>query len=261
MKRTAENDEFLKKRKARQRRIRKRRMIIGFSMFIVLLVTVFAVLSLTVLFPIKQITAKGSEKYTSEQIVALSGINIGDNLFMSKVKTESIREKLPYIESVKIKRTLPDSIAITVKDAAPYACYYSDGAYHTVSRSGYVLESGSEKPDSLFEIRADGVKCVLGKAVVFSEEGTEDLILEIGRLAEEYGLSLNCIDVTDEIALTVKAENRFVVNLGTSNYLDKKFAHLSGMIKNIGETKTGKINVSMWTSDNTEGTFVEGSIE
>ena len=261
MKRTAENDEFLKKRKARQRRIRKRRMIIGLSLFIVLLVAVGAVLSLTVLFPIKQITAKGSEKYTSEQIVALSGINIGDNLFMSKVKTETIREKLPYIESVKIKRTLPDSIAITVKDAAPYACYYSDGAYHTVCRSGYVLESGSEKPDSLFEIRADGVKCVLGKAVVFSEEGTEDLILEIGRLAEEYGLSLNCIDVTDEIALTVKAENRFVVNLGTSNYLDKKFAHLSGMIKNIGETKTGKINLSMWTSENTEGTFVEGSIE
>ena len=261
MKRTAENDEFLNKRKARQRRIRKRRMIIGLSLFIVLLAAVGAVLSLTVLFPIKQITAKGSEKYTSEQIVALSGINIGDNLFMSKVKTETIREKLPYIESVNIKRTLPDSIAITVKDAAPYACYYSDGAYHTVSRSDYVLESGSEKPDSLFEIRADGVKCVLGKAVVFSEEGTEDLILEIGRLAEEYGLSLNCIDVTDEIALTVKAENRFVVNLGTSNYLDKKFAHLSGMRKNIGETKTGKINLSMWTSDNTEGTFVEGSIE
>lgn len=261
MKRTAENDEFLKKRKARQRRIRKRRMIIGLSLFIVLLVAVGAVLSLTVLFPIKQITAKGSEKYSSEQIVALSGINIGDNLFISSVKTDALREKLPYIESVKIKRTLPDSIAITVKDAAPYACYYSDGAYHTVSRSGYVLESGSEKPDSLFEIRADGVKCVLGKAVVFSKEGTEDLILEIGRLAEEYGLSLNCIDVTDEIALTVKAENRFVVNLGTSNYLDKKLAHLSGMIKNIGETKTGKINLSMWTSDNTEGTFVEGSIE
>lgn len=236
-------------------------MIIGFSMFIVLLVTVFAVLSLTVLFPIKQITAKGSEKYTSEQIVASSGIDIGDNLFISSVKTDALREKLPYIESVKIKRTLPDSIAITVKDAEPYACYYSDGAYYTVSRSGYVLENGEEKPDSLFEIRAGGVKCALGKAVVFSEEGTEDLILEIGRLAEEYGLSLNCIDVTDEIALTVKAENRFVVNLGTSNYLDKKFAHLSGMIKNIGETKTGKINLSMWTSDNTEGTFVEGSIE
>ena len=261
MKRTAENDEFLKKRKARQRRIRKRRIMIGFTLFTVLIATVFAVLSLTVLFPIKEITAKGSGKYTSEQIVALSGINIGDNLFMSSVKTEALREKLPYIESVKIKRTLEGNITLTVKDAEPYACYYSDGAYYTVSRAGYVLESGSEKPDTLFEIRAGGVKCVLGKAVDFSSEKTMDLISEIGGLAEEYGLKLNYIDVTNELTITVKAENRFVVNLGTSNSLQNKFAHLSGMIKNIEETKTGKINLSMWTAENTEGTFVEGGIE
>ena len=59
MKRTAENDEFLKKRKARQRRIRKRRMIIGFSLLIVVLAAVGVILSLTVLFPINNITAKG----------------------------------------------------------------------------------------------------------------------------------------------------------------------------------------------------------
>lgn len=236
-------------------------MLIGFTLFIVLLVAVGAVLSLTVLFPINNITAKGSERYTAEQIIALSGIKTGDNLFVSSVKTDALREKLPYIESVKIKRTLPDIITITVKDAVPYACYYSDGVYYTVSRAGYVLESGEEKPDSLFEIRADSVKCVLGKEVAFSSEKTEDLITEIGGLSEEYGLSLNYIDVTDELTITVKTENRFIVNFGTSNFLPNKFAHLSGMIKNIEETKTGKINLSMWTSDNTEGTFVAGSIE
>lgn len=261
MKRTAENDEFLKKRKARQRRIRKRRMLIGFSLLIVLLAVVGVILSLTVLFPIKSITAKGSERYTAEQIIALSGIKTGDNLFVSSVKTDALREKLPYIESVKIKRTLPDSITITVKDALPYACYYADGIYYTVSRAGYVLESGEVKPDSLFEIRAGGVKCVLGKEVSFSSEKTEALISEIGGLAEEYGVALNYIDVTDELTVTVKAENRFIVNFGTSNFLQNKFAHLSGMIKNIEETKTGKINLSMWTTENTEGTFVAGSIE
>ena len=236
-------------------------MLIGFTFFLVLLVIVGVILSLTVLFPIKSITAKGSEKYTSEQIVAMSGINIDDNLFVSSVNTDALREKLPYIESVKIKRTLPDGITITVKDAVPYACYYSGGKYYTVSKSGYVLEIGGEKPDSLFEIRAEGVKCVLGKAVAFSSQKTEDLISEIGGLAEEYGISVNYIDVTDELTVTLKAENRFIVNFGTSNFLQNKFAHLAGMIKNIEETKTGKINLSMWTAENTEGTFVAGDIE
>lgn len=261
LKRTVENDEFLKKRKARQRRIRKRRMIIGFSLFLVLLAVVGIILSLTVLFPIKNITAKGSERYTAEQIISSSGITLGDNLFVSSFKTNGLREKLPYIESVKIKRTLPDSITITVKDALPYACYYGDGAYCTVSRSGYVLEIAEEKPESLLEVRAVGVKCTLGKAVSFSSEKSEELITEIGKLADEYGVSLNCIDVTDELNITLKTENRFIVNLGTSNFLQNKFAHLSGMIKNIEETKTGKINLSMWTESNTEGTFVAGSIE
>ena len=261
MKRTAENDEFLKKRKARQRRIRKRRMIIGFSLFLILLAVVGIILSLTVLFPIKNITAKGSERYTAEQIISSSGIKLGDNLFVSSVKTDALREKLPYIQRVKIKRTLPDSIAITVKDAVPYACHFTEGKYYTVSREGYVLEITEEKPESLLEIRSDGVKYTLGKAVSFSSEKSAELITEIGEFAEEYGVSLNCIDVTDELNITLKAEKRFIVSFGTSNYLENKFAHLSGMIKNIEETKTGKINLSMWTESNTEGTFVAGSIE
>lgn len=236
-------------------------MLIGFMLFIVLLILVGVILSLTVIFPINNITAKGSVKYTAEQIISSSGIKTGDNLFISSVKTDDLREKLPYVESVKVNRTLPDSITITVKDAVPYACYYSEGMYYTVSKLGYVLEALEEKPDSLFEIRASGIKCSLGKAVTFTSEKTEALIYEIGGYAEEYGLSLDYIDVTDELAITAKAENRFIVNFGTSNFLSNKFAHLTSMIKNIEETKTGKINLSMWTTENTEGTFVAGDIE
>ncbi|MGN0493620.1 MAG: cell division protein FtsQ/DivIB [Acutalibacteraceae bacterium] len=261
MKRTAQNDEFLKKRKARQRRIRRRRMLIGLTLLIVLLIVAGAALSLTVFFPIESLSAKGSAKYTSEQIIAASGINKGDNLFTASVKLDELREKLPYIESVKLKRNLPGSLTITVADAEAYACYYTDNKYFLVSKSGYVLENPDEKPNELTLITASGVKCELGKRVEFSDEKTQTLITEIGKYAGEYGVTLNSIDITDELSLTVKAENRFTVNLGTSNYLENKFAHLSGMIKNIEEGKTGKINLSMWTSDNTEGTFVAGSIE
>ena len=261
MKRTAQNDEFLKKRKARQRRIRRRRILIGLTLLIVLLIAAGAVLSLTVFFPIETLTAAGSEKYTAEQITELSGIDKGDNLFTASVKLDAIREKLPYIESVKLKRSLPDTLTITVTDAEDYACYYTDNKYFKVSKAGYVLDSLDEMPQELPIITATGVKCVLGKKVAFSNEKTEKLIGKIGTLAAEQGLTLNSIDVSDELSITVKAENRFAVNLGTSNYLESKFAHLAGMIKNIDPAKTGKINLSMWTADNTEGTFVEGSIE
>ena len=67
-------------------------MLIGFMLFIVLLILVGVILSLTVLFPINNITAKGSSKYTAEQIISSSGIKTGDNLFISSVKADDLRE-------------------------------------------------------------------------------------------------------------------------------------------------------------------------
>lgn len=235
-------------------------MLIGLALLIVLLTVTGAALSLTVFFPIENLIAKGSEKYTAEQIIALSGIDKGDNLFTASVRLDALREKLPYIESVKLKRSLPDTLTITVTDAEDYACYYTDNKYCKVSRSGYALEISEEAPQELPVITANGVNCVLGKKVTFSNEKTESLISEIASLADKESIILNSIDLSDELSLTVKVENRFVVNLGTSNYLENKFAHLKGMIKNIDPDKTGKINLSMWTVDNTEGTFTEGSI-
>ena len=261
MKRTQANDEFLRTRDARRRKLRRRRIISVLIFFLVALIAVGAVLSLTVLFPIETISAQGSEKYSSEEIVSVCGIKKGDNLFVSSVSEAQIKEKLPYIESIEIERRLPGTVVLKVKDAAEYACYLIEGKYYAVSESGQVLNVYEQKPQELFEIRTADVKCVLGRTAEFSGENTIGLIDEITSLASEYSLSLDRIDLTDELAVTVNVEQRFSVNFGTSNNLEEKFAHLSGMIKNIDGGKTGKINLSMWTSINTQGTFTEGSVE
>ncbi len=261
MKRTVENDEFLRKRKARQKRIRKRRIITGLVFLLVLSIITFVGLSLTVLFPIKALNAKGSKLYTPEQIVAASGINLGDNLFTSGVSIEDIRFKLPYVDEISLERTLPDTLLITVKDAKEYAAYNFENKYYVVSKAGVVLKISDQMPSGLFEIRGVKVKCREGLSVEFKDVKQKTAIEEITALSGEYGININYIDLSDELTLTVKTEGRFIVNLGSSNNLKNKFAHLSGMQKNIEADKTGKINLSMWTSENTEGTFVAGAID
>lgn len=261
VKRTVQEDEFIKKRKARQKKIRKRRIIRGFLLFFILLIIAGAALSLTVLFPIKTVKAGGSKIYTAEQLAAASGIKKGDNLFTASVDEEALKYTLPYVESVKIKRTLPDTVTVTVTDAREYACYYTDGSYYAVSRSGHVLNCYDSMPDGIFEIRAPDVKCEVGREIKLSDEKSGELIEEILGIAEELKINITCLDITDELAITLKAENRFTVNLGTANYLENKLAHLSGMLKSIGSEKTGKINLSMWSDSHTEGTFVEENPE
>ena len=263
MKKKQFRDDFERRRAERQRRIKKRRLVIFFICFIIVMLAVGIALSLTIFFPIESITAKGSKIYTSEQIIKACGVSEGDNLFTftQKEMSEEIRKTLPYVNGVSIKRSLPGNVVITVSDAAEYACYNIDEKYFVTDKSGFVLNEYDTIPENVFEIRANGVKCKVGEYVQYKESETDKTVSQLVDVLSSSKIHINYIDVTDMLAVTAKVENRFVVQFGTVNNLDKKTAHLAGMIKNIDPQKTGKINLSMWTSSKTEGTFIEGAVD
>ena len=255
------NDEFTRKRKLRQRKIRRRRIKIFLAFLAVMLTAVFAVLSVTVLFPIEQITVSGSEKYSAEQVLEAANIKKGDNLFRAKADVTVLNKKLPYLEKIEIKRRLPGTLNIKVKDAEEYAYFKTDEGYYAVSKNWHTLNYCEEAPDGCLIIIANGAEFKVGEDVQYKDSKSGGLIEKIKNLSDEYNITLNRIDVTDELDLKIKADGRFVVEFGTSNSLDNKFAHLEGMIKNIDESKTGTIRLSMWSASNTKGSFVEGAID
>ena len=256
-------DDVAIRRKLRRRKIRRRRLAIGFIFFLILSVAVFAVLSLTVLFPIKNVTASGSKVYSNAEILKASKVTKEDNLFtLTTGELERrLRKKLPYVDSVTITRTLPDTIHIKVKDAKEYACYNVSGKYYTVSDKNIVLQKYTELPENVFEIRSDGIKLKIGEQAVFEDETKKALANEVIEKLKNANIAINCIDVTDIYNITARVEMRFDVTFGTKENIDKKISHLSGMIKNIENNRTGKINLSMWTSSDSKGTFKESRLE
>ncbi len=263
MKQNYQNDEFLKKRKERQKKIRKRRLKVFFTLFIIFALIIAVVLCLTVLFPISNITAKGSKVYSGAEIVASCGIEKGDNLFtVSKKETlDLLKKNLPYIESVEIERSLPDTLNLKVTDAKEYACYVVGNQYYTVSKSGWTLNSYSEEPENVILIISDKIKCKVGSAVEFETDSSHEEVQFIIDGFEEYKISVDYVDITDTVNLKAKVENRFIVNFGTAVDLEYKIKHLNSMIKSIDQNDTGKIDLSMWNSQNTQGTFVQTDIK
>lgn len=258
MKREVTRDEFIRKRIERQRRIRKRRLIAFFVIFIITLLCVGAVLCFTVFFPIVNITAKGSKIYSAEEILIECDIKKGENLFsVNRAKTENrLKTKLPFIEGISFNRELPGNLIITVKDAEEFACYVVDGVFYTVSAKGWVLEKNIEQPENLLIINAPNIKCKVGSEIEFKDGTQKDFVDGLITALNEEKLIANGVDITDALSIKLKVENRFEVNLGTANNLAEKISHLKGMIKEIPDEKVGKINLSMWTSDNKNGTFV-----
>lgn len=221
------------------------------------------ILSLTVLFPITQLTAKGSKVYTSSQIINACGVTVGDNLFtVSENQVLNIlKSKLPFVDSVKLNRTLPDTLEIVVTDAKEYACYKIDKKFYTVSKDGWVLERYNKQPKNVFLIICDDVKAQVGKQLEFSSETNHNQAQEIINRLENNKIEINYVDITDEINLKAKVDGRFIVNFGTSNSLEQKVKHLKSMTESIEKSKTGRINLTMWSSQNTQGTFVESDIK
>ncbi len=257
MKNNASNDEFLRKRALRQKKIRKRRIKIFFVVFIILSICIGATLCLTVFFPIKKLDFYGSKLYTESEILEASDIEKGDNLFsVPKSKVEQkLKKKLPYIDKIVLERKLPDRLRVKVIDAEEYSAYFIKGKYYIVSESGWVLKRTNEKPENIFTVFGAKAKCKVGSSIEFSDTDLKELAFNLTKVLNQSKIVINSIDISNPLSIALEVEDRFDVKLGTANYLEEKIRHLSGMLEKIDEKQTGEINLSMWTNDNSQGTF------
>ncbi len=249
-----------KRRKARQRKARRRRLKMCFVLFIIAALITLVIMCFTVFFPIKRISVSGSKIYSKAEIIKASGLTTKDNLFVvSEEKIEeNIRKKLPYVDSIELKRNIPDAVVLTITEAKEQCCFCVDDKYFVVSESGYVLKSQAERPENAFEIVTSGVSCKVGERVKYKNSKEEQLVSTITNLFIVNKINVDEIDVTSLLSLSANVENRFYVNFGSDEYLEEKIAHLQGMIESIGD-RSGDINLSMWTPDNSQGSFVEKS--
>lgn len=257
-KRKIEDEKELRRKKRK-----KRRLITGFVIFMITAISVAAVLSVTVLFPIKIVKATGSKLYTEKQIVKSSGISEDNNLFTlsAEAVTENLVRNLPYIDSVELKRELPDKITIVVNDATEYACFYADDVYYVISQGGRVINAYTEQPENTFLIEGCKAKCKVGKIIEFDDEKKKNLVFSIAENLDDKNVFINKINVSDDFNITLTVEGRFNVILGNKTNLDKKIAQLATMIESMDKNATGKIDLSIWREDNRKGSFVAGDIE
>ena len=246
------------KRRQRKRKIRKRSF---FSFVLVLLLIgagVFGYLLKTRLFPIKKVAVEGRIIYEPGEIISAGGISDKTPIMSITERSlkKTLQKKLPYVETVRIKRNFPDSVVITVGDAKEVFAVKSEKEYFTLSESLRVLARYPELPENKVEIKAKDLKLKIGETVDFSSARETELFDLLYNYTKEKGIKLNGIDISNTVHITVFVEDKFEVNLGSDENIKEKINHLSGMVKEIGERK-GRINLEMWSKTDSKGTFIE----
>ena len=254
-----END-IAKRRAQRRRKARLKHLKVGFAIFLIFALIIGTVLSLTVLFPIKHVNTVGSNIYSGDELSKSSGLFQKNIFTASEVKVlNNLREKYPFIDTVKLKRELPDRINLTVTDAKEYYCYKTKEGFYSASEKEYILKLYKKKPKNTIEIRGDFKELNPGKKAVFTKEIAKNSLEQIRNDLDEKKIKTDYIDLTDMNNIKIGVKGDFKVLLGNNSYLDKKIAHLGGMLDSIKNGKKGTINLSMWTPTKSEGTFIKSN--
>lgn len=195
--------------RSRTRRRNRGRFGPLFKLLCVLTVVVALTVGATVFFRVEVVTVTGNQRYTQEEIVAASGIEVGDNLYsLNKVRiNQNIRTTLPYIGDLTINRSLPSTIVITVTEWEAVAQVAAPGVEQVAA---YQEEAGE-------------------KAVTTAQEPW--LISVKGKLLEPAPPDSAAIAVTGLIPLSPQAGSMMEVPEGEHTRL----AALTALLEALGE--------------------------
>lgn len=233
---------------------RRLKRILFYTATLVILIAICAVLSLTVFFQIDNIEVEGETRYNTEDIIASSCINKGDNLILCNTSTgeEQIEKDFPYIESVDIQKKLFNNIIIYVTEAKPASIIESDGQYVVMSESGKILEVNDEKKYDVPTILGAQLKSVkLSSNVKFKDENINKYVEEIMQAVNDNNIkNIETIDISNLTKIALIKDNGFKIIIGTPENIDYKLKTAKAIMdKSVSDTDVGTLDVSLASAD------------
>lgn len=235
---------------------KKIKTILRGTSFVILFggVIVFALVS--PIFNIANIKVTGNNKLQSEKIVGSTGLEIGQNIFkINKREIISNLENNGFIDSVKIKRNLPDEIEVIVSERVPsFAIEYGNG-YVIIGNQGYIIEISDEQKELPLLIGTVTKKEEYIENNRLDEEDLNGLnvVLKIMNAASLSGIEslINAIDISSlsDVKIYLDTEGK-VAYLGDCSNL----SHRIQWVKTILEDRKGidgeiMVNMNLNTKD------------
>ena len=193
------------------------------SLFIFLILAIILFIK-SPIFNIKEIKVINNNKISSEEIIKLSTLELGNNMF--KYQNRTIKNGIKtnaYIENVKVKRAINGIVTLEIEERKPTYMLKFANAYVYINNQGYMLEMTQtpiEVPMIIgFETPTEEIK--EGNRLCIKDlEKLEDVI-KIMNSAGETALSnkITSVDITNKnnYKLIIDSENKTVQFGDTTN--------------------------------------------
>lgn len=235
------------KKETKKKRIIKK--ILKWTSLVIVLLVALVFFMMSPLFNVTEITVLGNNGVSTETIISLSQIEIGSNIY--KTSKEIIKKRIKenaYIESVEVKRRLPNKIELEVKERKTSYMLEYGGSFAYINNQGYILEVSNEKLDvPIIEgYTTNAEELQAGKRLNKEDLSRLEMILKITESKESNEIleKINRISIEDNQNYTLKMEEeKKTVYLGNASNLSSRMLYLKAVLE---DTKglTGEIFIS-----------------
>lgn len=233
-----------KKRKEPEKK--KNLKFVKWIIIIILFVLAVILFMMSSIFNIKQIVVVNNSKITSEEIINLSRLTPGINMF--KTTNRSIRSGIrenAYVEDVKIKRNFNGTVTLDIKERKPTYMLKFENTYVYINNQGYMLEI-SEAPLEVpvitgFSTSNEEIK--VGNRLNIDDLNKLDDVIKIIEASKNSPLAniITEIDITNSFnyILTIASEGK-TIQFGDLSNVNIKL-QMAGKVINFEKDKKGEI--------------------
>ena len=240
---------------ARRNRYNRRRHQGRFSFLYKILVFIAIcgaiAVALALFFKVDKVTVTGNSRYSADKIVEAAGIQTGDNMFfLNKYKaSEQITTALPYVETVQIRRQLPDTLVVTVTECTAPAAVQQDGKLWLLSGDGKIVDS--KTGDGKQYAMVKGLSLLEPQVgsdiqVPDEEQSSAQLLLTLLGLLRDKGMlaDVQSIDLSDSASVILRYLDRFDVTFRWDADFDYKLDYLLAVVERLEINEKGAIDMT-----------------
>ena len=261
-----QEEKTKQKMSKKQRQILKKKkrikLMLKFTALLIIIIAgiIFALVS--PIFNLKEINVSNNNQINTETIVSLSQLNLGQNIFkFNKNKVNKNIKTNAYLESVEIKRKLPNKVQIQIEERKQeYNVEFLNG-YAYINNQGYILQISEEKQalPTIQGISTPDEQIVEGNRLNSEDLEKLEVIIQIMNICKNYELDskITNIDIStkDEYTLYLEEEKK-TIYLGDKSNLSNKMLYVQVIIEE-NRGKEGEIFVNGDLNNNFKPRFKE----
>ena len=232
----AAEEEFPSNRVKKVRK--KKHYFLRFLLFVAIVVGLYYLLT-SDLFEIREIEVMDNKHFNTQEVVKLSGIKTGTNMF--KLKSTEIEEKLEknaYIKSADIVRKPMHKLEIKVEERSEDFCVLSNEKYIVMDYDGVVLYISEEAPTMTVVKNMEVTDAKLGQELAVKNSYILTDTISFLKKVDESELFFKDIETTD---LGVKAYmNEIFLCKGSFKDMEENIGNIKRVIHDLGKEKIGR---------------------